>query len=114
MIEMTKAQSAETGAESAVQALAALAQHSRLAVFRLLVQAGPSGLAAGTIAQRIDIAPSALTFHIKALVAASLVTSSKSGRFVYYQANYAAMNSLLAYLTENCCAESVNCKNETG
>ncbi len=87
-----------------VRALAALAQDTRLGVFRLLVQQGPSGLAAGEIAERLAIAPATLSFHLKELSHAELVTSRQDGRFNFYAANFPAMNELLAYLTENCCA----------
>jgi DNA-binding transcriptional ArsR family regulator len=88
----------------AVTALAALAQDTRLAVFRLLVQQGPSGLAAGEIAGQLGIAPATLSFHLKELAHAELVSPRQEGRFVFYAANFDAMNALLAYLTENCCA----------
>ncbi|WP_179401253.1 ArsR/SmtB family transcription factor [Burkholderia guangdongensis] len=86
-----------------IAALAALAHESRLAVFRALVQAGPQGLPAGRIATLLDVAPSSLSFHLKELAHAQLVTSRQEGRFVFYCANFATMNGLLAYLTENCC-----------
>ena len=88
----------------AVAALAALAQDTRLAVFRLLVQQGPSGLAAGEIAGQLGTAPATLSFHLKELAHAGLVSSRQDGRFIYYSANFEAMNALLAYLGENCCA----------
>ncbi len=87
----------------AVLALAALAQSSRLEVFRLLVQTGPAGRAAGDIAHALDIPPATLSFHLKALAHAGLVESRQVGRYVIYQARFQAMNALLAYLTENCC-----------
>ncbi len=87
----------------AVTALAALAQDTRLGVFRLLVQQGPSGLAAGEIAGQLGIAPATLSFHLKELAHAGLVSSRQDGRFVFYAANFGAMNALLDYLTENCC-----------
>ncbi len=87
----------------AVKALAALAQDSRLAIYRLLVQQGPAGLSAGAIARRLDIVGATLSFHLKELVNAGMVDSRQDGRFVYYSANYGRMNGLLAYLTENCC-----------
>jgi DNA-binding transcriptional ArsR family regulator len=87
----------------AVLALAALAQASRLAVFRALVQAGPEGLAAGRISELTGIAPSSLSFHLKELTHAGLAASRQDGRFVIYTARFEAMNALLAYLTENCC-----------
>ncbi len=89
--------------KAAVQALAALAQDSRLEVFRLLVQAGPEGLPAGDIAARLGIPPSTLSFHVKALSQAGLIESRSKSRFIYYFANFAAMNSLIAFLGENCC-----------
>lgn len=88
---------------TAITSLAALAQESRLAVFRLLVQAGPEGMAASRIAEALDIAPSSLSFHLKELSHASLVSATKAGRSIIYAANYDAMNGLLAFLTENCC-----------
>jgi DNA-binding transcriptional ArsR family regulator len=87
----------------AVAALAALAQETRLAVFRLLVEHGLGGLAAGEIAERIGIAPAALSFHLKELAHARLVKSRQDGRYVFYSADFAAMNRLLAFLTDNCC-----------
>ncbi|CDG84981.1 ArsR/SmtB family transcription factor [Janthinobacterium agaricidamnosum] len=88
---------------TAIISLAALAQESRLAVFRLLVQAGPEGLAASKIAEALDIAPSSLSFHLKELAHANMVTAAKAGRSIIYSANYDSMNGLLAFLTENCC-----------
>jgi DNA-binding transcriptional ArsR family regulator len=88
---------------AAVRALAALAQDSRLEVFRLLVQAGPEGLAAGEIAERLAIPASTLSFHVKALAHAGLVQSRHEGRFIYYSADFPAMNGLIAFLGENCC-----------
>lgn len=92
-----------------IAALAALAQESRLAVFRLLVQAGPEGLAASRIAVGLGIPPSSLSFHRKELAHAALVTSRQEGRFVYYAADFATMNSLLGFLTENCCGGATSC-----
>lgn len=86
-----------------ITALAALAQESRLAIFKQLVQAGPDGLAAGKIAELTAIAPSSLSFHLKELLHADMVTSRTDGRFVIYAANFATMNGLLQYLTDNCC-----------
>jgi DNA-binding transcriptional ArsR family regulator len=88
---------------SALTALAALAQESRLAVFRLLVQAGPAGMAATKIAEQLDIAPSSLSFHLKELTHAGLLAARQDGRFVIYSANVEAMNGLVGFLTENCC-----------
>jgi DNA-binding transcriptional ArsR family regulator len=87
----------------AVSSLAALAQDSRLDVFRLLVQAGPEGLAAGQIAERLNLPASTLSFHVKTLVQAGLVQSRQQGRFVYYSADFDAMEGLIAFLGENCC-----------
>lgn len=84
-------------------ALAAIAQESRLAIFRLLVQAGPQGMAASRVAEQLDIAPSSLSFHLKELSHAGLITSRSEGRFVIYSADIAVMNGLIGYLTENCC-----------
>jgi ArsR family transcriptional regulator, arsenate/arsenite/antimonite-responsive transcriptional repressor len=88
----------------AVRALDALAQDTRLDVFRLLVQQGASGLAAGEIAEQLDVSPATLSFHLKELAHANLVNARQDGRFVFYAANFAAMNRLLGFLTENCCA----------
>nr|WP_315251975.1 metalloregulator ArsR/SmtB family transcription factor [uncultured Duganella sp.] len=90
-------------------ALAALAQESRLAVFRLLVQAGPDGLAASKIGERLEIAPSSLSFHLKELTHAGLIASRQEGRFVIYSADIAAMHGLIDFLTENCCG-GIPCK----
>lgn len=87
----------------AISALGALAQESRLAVFRLLVQAGPAGLAASRIAEHVGIAPSSLSFHLKELSHAGLVNARQEGRFVIYAANFDAMNALVGFLTDNCC-----------
>jgi DNA-binding transcriptional ArsR family regulator len=88
---------------NAVAALAALAQDNRLDVFRLLVQAGPDGMAAGAVAQALDLAPNTLTFHFDRLRMAGLVSVRREGRSMIYAAQYQAMNELLGYLTENCC-----------
>lgn len=90
-------------ANQTIVALAALAHESRLAVFRALVQAGPQGLPAGQIATLLDVPPSSLSFHLKELAHARLVTSRQEGRFIFYCANFTTMNGLLTYLTENCC-----------
>jgi DNA-binding transcriptional ArsR family regulator len=90
-------------------ALAALAQQSRLAVFRLLVQTGPQGLAASKIGEQLDIAPSSLSFHLKELSHAGLIASRHEGRFVIYSADTVAMHGLIGFLTENCC-NGASCK----
>ena len=89
--------------KQAVVALSALAQASRLEVYRLLVQAGPKGMAASEIAERIGIPPNTLSFHLKTLSHAELVQSRQDGRFVIYSAHYDRMSELLGFLTENCC-----------
>jgi DNA-binding transcriptional ArsR family regulator len=89
--------------KSAITALAALAQDSRLDIFRLLVQAGPEGLPAGRIGERLALPAATLSFHLSQLKQAGLVTFRREGRSLIYAAEYAAMNGLLAYLTENCC-----------
>ena len=88
---------------NAVMALAALAQESRLAAFRLLVQAGPAGLAASRIAQALQMPASSLSFHLKELTHAGLVAPRQEGRFVIYAARFDTMNTLLGFLAENCC-----------
>src|SRR3569832_790939 len=88
---------------NALAALAAISQETRLAVFRLLVQAGPDGLPAGQVAETLDIAPTALTFHFDRLRSAGLVTVRREGRSMIYAAQFETMNALLAFLTENCC-----------
>src|ERR1700704_6106541 len=87
----------------AVAALAALAQEHRLAVFRLLVQAGPEGMSAGQVAEAVDLAPNTLTFHFDRLRVAGLVTVRREGRSMIYAAQFETMNALLGFLTENCC-----------
>src|ERR1700748_247905 len=89
----------------AVAALAALAQDNRLDVFRLLVQAGPDGMTAGSVAEALDLAPNTLTFHFDRLRMAGLVSVTRDGRSMIYATRYETMNALLAYLTENCCGE---------
>lgn len=93
----------------AVIQLASIAQEARLDIFRLLVQAGASGLSAGVVSEQLKIPASTLSFHLKELSRAGLLSSRQEGRFVYYVANYDAMNGLLAYLTENCCAGQESC-----
>src|SRR5215472_16355226 len=91
----------------AVAALGALAQETRLELYRLLVTCGPGGLAAGTIAERLGIVPSSLSFHLAQLVHAELITQHRRGRQVIYAAEYGAMNALIAYLSENCCGRGL-------
>lgn len=91
-------------ADAAIEALAALAQEHRLAVFRLLVQAGENGMSAGAIADALGIPNSSLSFHLTQLNRAGLVRQERQHRSLIYRANYPAMNALMAYLMENCCA----------
>lgn len=84
-------------------ALAALAQESRLSVFRLLIQVGPAGMAASKIGEHLDIVPSSLSFHLKELTRAGLITPKQDGRFVIYSADVSIMNGVIGFLTENCC-----------
>jgi ArsR family transcriptional regulator len=86
-----------------VKALSALAQPTRLALYRLLVERGPDGMAAGQVAEKLKVSPATLSFHFRTLSHAGLIESQQEGRFVYYAANFAVMNSMVAYLTENCC-----------
>ena len=95
--------------DKAVSALGALAQDTRLALFRLLITAGSAGLSAGTIAARLGVAPSSLSFHLQQLLHAGLVTQRRLSRQLIYAAEYGAMNELLAYLTENCCGRGASC-----
>lgn len=99
--------------KSAVNLLSSIAQEARLDIFRTLVQAGATGLAAGNIAEKLGIPNSTLSFHLKELSHAGLVNSRQESRFIYYSANYQAMNNLLAYLTENCCAGEQVCCSDT-
>ena len=96
-------QDAESG--WTVAALAALAHESRLAAYRLLVEAGPQGLAAGEIAERLGLAPSSLTFHVQALLRAGLVNQRRVSRHIIYAADFAAMNRLVGFLVRNCCGQ---------
>ena len=91
---------------NALAALSALSQEHRLAIFRVLVEQGPDGLPAGMIGERLQLAPATLSFHLKELSHAGLIAARQNGRFIYYRADYAAMNGLVAYLTENCCRAS--------
>ena len=87
----------------AISALGALAQETRLELFRLLVTRGPEGLPAGAIAEKLGVMPSSLSFHLQQLVHAGLITQRRSSRQLIYSAEYGMMNELMAYLTENCC-----------
>ena len=91
---------------TATQRLASLAQDTRLTIFRTLVQAGPQGLNPGVLAERLGIAQATLSFHLKELRHAEMIQSRQEGRFIFYSANFSAMNALLGFLTENCCSES--------
>lgn len=93
-------------ANTAVAALSALAQENRLAVFRLLVQAGPEGRVVGQIAEALEMPAATLSFHLKTLSHAGLVSHRQEGRFVRYTANFEAMHDLIDYLSENCCGST--------
>lgn len=95
--------------DTAVRALSALAQDNRLAAFRLLVQAGPDGLAAGVLADRMAVPPSSLSFHLTQLTHAGLIVQRREGRSIVYSADYTAMGALMAFLTENCCGSVGAC-----
>ncbi len=92
-----------------LKALAALAQDTRLALFRLLVEQGPAGLTPGKIADVLDVPPATLSFHLKELANAGLIRARQESRFIHYSADFEAMNGLVAYLTENCCRASGGC-----
>jgi DNA-binding transcriptional ArsR family regulator len=94
-----------TDATETIAALAALAHEHRLAAYRLLVEAGPNGLPAGLVAERLGIPPSSLTFHLQQLLRAGLVTQRRLSRQLIYATNFTRMNTLIAYLTENCCGQ---------
>ena len=94
---------------SAVSSLSALSHESRLAAFRQLVQAGQGGLAVGELRERLDLPPATLTAHLNVLRAAGLVDDQREGRVIRIRANYARMNALLAFMTENCCAGDASC-----
>jgi ArsR family transcriptional regulator len=89
-----------------IRALGALAQEHRLAAFRLLVQAGPEGMAAGALSDALDVPPSSMSFHLAQLQNAGLVTQRRQSRSLIYSADYAAMNGLIGYLLDNCCEGS--------
>ena len=96
-------------AKQAIDALGALAHETRLAVFRLLVQRGPDGLPAGAISQILGLPPSSLTFHLQQLTHAGLITQRRLSRQLIYATDFAAMNALMFYLTENCCGGAASC-----
>ena len=93
----------------AARALSALGHETRLAIFRILVQAGPPGVAAGEIARALDLAPNALSFHLKDLAHAGLIGSRQEGRYLIYSADFQSMNAVVSYLMENCCG-GVSCE----
>ena len=95
-------------ADIVIRALGALAQEHRLAAFRLLVQAGSDGMAAGALADALGVPASSMSFHLAQLTNASLITHTRQSRSLIYTADYAAMNALMGYLTENCCG-GVSC-----
>jgi ArsR family transcriptional regulator, arsenate/arsenite/antimonite-responsive transcriptional repressor len=90
-----------------IDALGALAHEHRLAIYRLLVQRGPEGLPAGSIGQRVGLLPSSLTFHLQSLQRAGLITQRRESRQLIYSADFAVMNGLVGYLTENCCGNNI-------
>lgn len=96
--------------QAIIAALSALAQESRLRVFRLLVTAGPEGMPAGQIAEELAITPNTLSFHLSHLKNAGLVSVRREGRSLIYMAEYARMRAVLDYMTENCCSRSPCCK----
>src|SRR5260370_32589673 len=95
-----------------LKALAALAQDTRLALFRLLVEQGPAGLTPGKIAEVLDVPPATLSFHLKELANAGLIRARRESRFIHYSADFEAMNGLVSYLTEHCCRSSGSCAPE--
>ena len=98
-----------TDTKNAVRALGALAQDNRLAAFRMLVQAGPIGVAAGELADRLGVPPSSLSFHLAQLSNAGLVGQRRQGRSLIYSADYAAMATLMGFLTDNWCGGAASC-----
>ena len=93
-----------------IDALGALAHEYRLAIYRLLIERGPEGLAAGVIGERVGLVPSSLTFHLQALQRAGLIKQTRASRQLIYSADYAVMNGLVGYLTDNCCGASGRCE----
>ena len=96
-------------AKQVIAALGALAHETRLAAFRLLVQRGPDGLSAGTLAEALAVPPSSLTFHLRQLTHAGLITQRRASRQLIYATDFAAMNQVMGYLTENCCGGAIVC-----
>lgn len=96
-------------AAGTIEAFGALAHEHRLAIYRLLVEAGPRGMPAGDIAERIGLVPSSLTFHVQSLQRAGLITQRRVGRQLFYSADFAAMSELVDYLTKNCCGGMESC-----
>ncbi|HWH42654.1 MAG TPA: metalloregulator ArsR/SmtB family transcription factor [Usitatibacter sp.] len=94
---------------TAISSLAALAQETRLGIFRLLVGAGPSGLSVGEIGAELKVAPATLSFHLKELAYAGLIASRQEGRFIFYSANFERMNALVGFLTDHCCSREACC-----
>jgi ArsR family transcriptional regulator len=92
-----------------IGALGALAHEHRLAIYRLLVERGPSGLAAGAIGERVGLVPSSLTFHLQSLQRAGLITQSRASRQLIYSADFSVMNDLVGYLTDKCCTAAEGC-----
>ncbi len=99
--------------EIVIRALAALAQEHRLAAYRLLVQAGDDGIAAGMLAEKLGVPASSMSFHLAQLTHAGLITQRRQSRSIIYSADYAAMNRLMGYLTENCCG-GIPCADDAG
>ena len=95
--------------KEAIEALAALAQESRLALYRLLVKRGPEGYAVGEIGERLGVHGATLSFHLKALTYARLISARKESRYLYYSANFDRMNDLVSFLTEHCCSLATDC-----
>ena len=98
---------------TAAERLAALGHETRLAIFRLLVQAGPAGLAAGEIVERLALAPATASFHLAHLARVGLIAGEQQGRFIIYSAAFPAIDDLIAYLTDNCCQGGEACLPKT-
>ena len=96
----------------AAESLGALAHEYRLAIYRLLIRQGPEGLPAGAVGKRVGLTPSSLTFHLQSLQAAGLIRQIRAGRQLIYSADFAAMNALVGYLTDECCIDSAECVQE--